>query len=455
MSGWPRSDTAMADARRAAIKALGQVQSLTWITPRDLRAQTLALREAVASGRDAVAPWEYERVANGAIVEQLRQARELIPRDPGIPAVLRRKLAEKVDAAIATTVATTGDDDDAFLNWALGRYGPQDERVLNAARREIGRSAPGTDNDKRYTAEDLKALFDHALADAGLDGWTVSCEAHLVPTMSVQPLHRRFKIRADARFGAADARRLLVHELGTHAFRAVNSQNQAEPLAQVAFGDAVGTEEGLAAWNEQRLGVASQEIVRLYAARVVAVDVARTGGVVQVARSLEPALGPAGAAQVAIRVKRGLRDPNRPGAFGKDQEYLAGLIAVARHLANEPHELGLLMATKWPLSDLPLVREFVAEGLLSQDGRLPSASLLEAMPVPDGTRADVGDGVSSTGWRPEPWRDVLDAVADRTFGQGSSLSPERSVGHGKTTADPSGEEDTERVVDPGRGGVDR
>lgn len=74
---------------------------------------------------------------------------------------------------------------------------------------------------------------------------------------------------------------------------------------------------------------------------------------------------------IATRVKRGFVDTAQPGAHTKDMVYLQGYLAVKAHLAENPDDLPLLMLGKFALQHLPLVREWLAQGLLVPARYLP------------------------------------------------------------------------------------
>jgi hypothetical protein len=358
-----------------------RIRTIRWIGPRDLPTVTAHLMNAVEDGREHVPAWAYEPADASSVIAGLEDAREQVEGDRSIPDLLREKLVAEISDGIAATAATTAGDDDAFLEWSSREYPAPPPGVIDDARGELAGPALKDTGDELFSADDLAAIFEATIRGFGLAGWTVRIDPELVPNMSVQPLRRMLSIQEGSRFTATGMRRLVVHELGSHGFRAVNSQEQPETLAAVAFGNPVGTEEGLAAWNERALGVSGDNERRTYAARVVAVELARRSGVVQVARELAGPLGLDAAARLAIRVKRGLRDPNRPGAYGKDQSYFTGLREVSAHLAAHPQDLPLLMAVKWPLADLPLARELRDAGRLVDARLLPDERLLEHLPA--------------------------------------------------------------------------
>jgi hypothetical protein len=90
-----------------------------------------------------------------------------------------------------------------------------------------------------------------------------------------------------------------------------------------------------------------------------------------VIRELEPYIGQDEAIDIAIRVKRGLRDPNEPGGLTKDHLYLTGTDTVSRTLAADPAAYQLLMATKWPVELISVATGLKESGELSDPNYLP------------------------------------------------------------------------------------
>lgn len=179
-------------------------------------------------------------------------------------------------------------------------------------------------------------------------------------------------VREDAAFSEVETQRLIVHEVHGHVLRAVNAMSQPDPSAVLPFRGGTATEEGLATWLEGEAGVQTTYQLRVFAARAVAVDLARTYGISEITQAMAEKLGWTDAATVAIRVKRGLRHPDRPGGYAKDHAYATGLRLVGDHLLDTPGDLRVLMATKWPLRLLPLARSMISEGRLVPARLLPS-----------------------------------------------------------------------------------
>lgn len=244
------------------------------------------------------------------------------------------------------------------------------ERYLEAHRAESVTPAASVNS------EVVIAIVRTVLAAAGLDDWTVEGHEHMAARMSVAGRRRLVRVRRDAMFSPTEVRRLLVHEIGTHLLRSANGQRQ--PLAILGYGITgyLATEEGLAVWHEQQSGVADINVMRRYALRVIACHTALTGDFCAVFETLRPYASPDEAFTMALRVKRGLLDTGAPGGYIKDHVYLTGAQATGAHLEQHPEDHELLLATKWPLTEVETLRSWHRAGLVRGPAFRP-ASLME------------------------------------------------------------------------------
>ena len=120
------------------------------------------------------------------------------------------------------------------------------------------------------------------------------------------------------------------------------------------------TEEGLALWAEHEAGLIDRVTLRTYAARLLAVDHARDHGILSVVRYLADfGVALTSAIEIALRVKRGLRDPNSVGGSTKDWGYLGGLSLISKIASRRPADIDLLRTVKWSADYLDLVRDLL------------------------------------------------------------------------------------------------
>lgn len=247
------------------------------------------------------------------------------------------------------------------------------EALLSDARAILAAEPPAV-SPADVPAAELQGRIRTALQNYGLDQWSVQLHENMAARVSVNGSLQRLRIRTGATFTRHDIDRLLVHEIGGHVLRWANAETQPEALAMVALGDNPNeTEEGLAAALEGMFRLHDPAVLRTYACRVIAVHEAQTQGVISVARRLLDHVPVSQAVELALRVKRGLVDPNLPGGATKDYGYLAGL----RRIEELPVDsLATLHSTKWALELLPLARQLVARGDMHAGNLTPNATQL-------------------------------------------------------------------------------
>lgn len=257
------------------------------------------------------------------------------------------------------------DGDLAFAHAAPQIDGTPDASVLERARAVLALPVRVAETEQAgIDADGIAARMRSALDNYGLYEWTVDIHASMAAKASVNGVRKRLRIRQGIVLSGRSVDRLIVHEIGGHVLRWANAEAQPEPLAGLSIGQSTLTDEGLALWEETRAGLRDPAMDRLYAARAVAVDTARTNGIVDVAARIQPAVGLPAATEIALRVKRGLRDPNSPGGITKDWAYLGGLIKVEDLSGTGEDTLDILRVTKWSVDHLDLARSLRDEGLL-------------------------------------------------------------------------------------------
>ena len=114
------------------------------------------------------------------------------------------------------------------------------------------------------------------------------------------------------------------------------------------------TEEGLAVFNEERSGLLSNDILRTYAGRAVAVNLALKNSFSTVYTTLLEFFPKEEAYTIALRVKRGMTNTAKPGAHTKDHIYLSGWYSVKNFIA-QGGRLNQLYIGKIGIQHVPLL----------------------------------------------------------------------------------------------------
>ena len=157
--------------------------------------------------------------------------------------------------------------------------------------------------------------------------WKVK-EKDMLAGARIDQINKVIYINKNRKFSDNDIKRLIVHEIGTHVARAENGRKQNYNLFFIGFPKYLETEEGLAAYNESNAGLLSNKIIKNYAGRVIAVDLALKNSFSYVYNTLLEYFDKDEALTLTLRTKRGLSDTAKPGAFTKDHLYLKGKLLV-------------------------------------------------------------------------------------------------------------------------------
>ena len=219
-------------------------------------------------------------------------------------------------------------------------FGKPDKKLVSFALEEI--KLPDDLEIKNLSDNDVRKIISRALSENKLSNWNVQIKEDMSATAKVNTAERIVYIKRGEKFSTAGVERLIVHELQSHAFRMENSIRQKYKIFQVGFPNYLETEEGLAAFNEEMVGyLLHNRIRRIYAGRVIAVNLALEKSFSEVFAELSNHFPEEDAWTLTVRAKRGLIDTSEQGGFTKDYLYLNGKLKIKAFLKKNKDE-GLL-----------------------------------------------------------------------------------------------------------------
>jgi len=349
-----------------------------WTEPIGVTDHLEALSQVLESGGDYSTTFEYDRSAVAAYADDWSAFRDDL-RDADMSELIRDRVIEEIQEKLECSTLLTQGGDEAYTEFQRQRIGlPEPELVAMAQTILDGdlsvlpfHVCASEDGEESITSAHVQSLMSQALGAYGLEEWYAVEEPNMAARASVNGSLHRVRVRQGTLFTQCAADRLLAHEIGGHVLRWANSQNQPEAWASIALGRTVATEEGMAAWREVQFNLLTEEQIRVYAARVIAVDTAQKEGLLGVARRIADFVDPQQAAEIAVRTKRGLKNPDNLGGMTKDWGYLAGLLAMADLAQNAPDNLRLLAGVKWPVDDLPLICQLHKQGAIVEPELVP------------------------------------------------------------------------------------
>ncbi|MDN3724224.1 DUF1704 domain-containing protein [Aequorivita sp. SDUM287046] len=186
------------------------------------------------------------------------------------------------------------------------------------------------------------------------------CRVHIREDVNVMMVSRgELYLPEDYTLTDSEASALIQHEVGTHALTFYNGSQQ--PLTQLSQGlaDYDPLQEGIAVLSEYLIGGLTGNRLRTLAGRVIAGEALLNGAefkevfhllYVKHGFSKEPAFN------ITSRIFQG-------GGFLKDIIYLKGLVELRDYL-RDGGNLEFLLAGKFALKHVPMIKDLTARGLL-------------------------------------------------------------------------------------------
>jgi uncharacterized protein (TIGR02421 family) len=218
-----------------------------------------------------------------------------------------------------------------FVHHSIEIYGKPTKRLLEHAL-YYSKKNPGKIYERStHSSKQAIQIFRRTLNALGFN-WKLECK-DIVANALVIPSERTFILKKNYKFTERKIKRLIAHEIFGHILRAECGLLQPYRIFSVGFPGYEPAEEGLALFKEKIAGLLDDQSLKGYAGRVLATHVALNYSFRKTYTLLRKFYSRDQAWNLAVRVKRGLEDTSKPGAFTKDLVYLKGLMQVSRYHA--------------------------------------------------------------------------------------------------------------------------
>lgn len=265
--------------------------------------------------------------------------------------------AAKKDELIKKIELIESVDTDNFTERSMKLFGKPDLGLIKECENlliETGKFGKGEKND--IETKDAEKIFEKVFEKYGLTQWKVKIKDELV-TDCVAGKNLRLFVRNGATFSENRIKNLIVHEIETHILTAENGRNQPFQIFKTGTADYLITQEGLATYNVAiKLGKPIKDNYKALSL-IIAIDEAIKGSFVQVfEKILSYGVPIEDAYRVALKVKRGLSDTSRPGAFTKDLIYYKGYKEIKEFVDNGGKIKDLYMG-KINIRDIEIIKK--------------------------------------------------------------------------------------------------
>lgn len=186
----------------------------------------------------------------------------------------------------------------------------------------------------------------HGLKERFKISWSSSFVARTTITTNT------IKLRLPVDFRKLSLLGMLYHEIGTHALRRINYEQQPwyQKKTELGFNNYLKTEEGLATLHS--ILPLDFKLAYYPALNYVAVDYAQKHSFAQLWQFLKRYIDdPEKRWRKTLRLKRGIDDTANPGGFTKDLVYFEGMIDVWNYLKKNKFDVTKLYFGKMALED--------------------------------------------------------------------------------------------------------
>ncbi len=210
-------------------------------------------------------------------------------------------------------------------------YGKVTRHYYSEALKYIKETPFEADNSEELNLKESSDIIRNFLDTNKLKHWKIKVIEDSVVDIQVTK-RENILVKKGATFQKNRLEALLVHEIGTHVFRFENGKRQPLRILERGTAGYLRTEEGLAIWNQNQLGLPLGEKQVKPAYLIVAIYMAEKMGFRDLFHYLQSTfnLDNELAWNLCIKSKRGLEDPEENAAFTKDMVYFTGLRDIER-----------------------------------------------------------------------------------------------------------------------------
>lgn len=213
------------------------------------------------------------------------------------------------------------------------------------------------DTSETLDTKTAQTIIEDFLKSHKLSHWKISIIPETVSDIQVTKRHT-ILLKKNATFKRNRLQALLAHEIGTHVFRFENGKRQPFRIFERGTAGYLRTEEGLAIWNQNALGLELGEKFLTPAYQVVSIYLGQKMSFLDLFHYLKTTYDISNelAWKLCLKAKRGLTDTSKTQVFTKDSIYFRGYQDIKRFI-KEKGEIKDLYVGKIAIKDLPLIQK--------------------------------------------------------------------------------------------------
>ncbi len=283
---------------------------------------------------------------------------------PSVPDHPLRLLYTNKIAALKTAIELIKyHDSERLTELSSTLFGPISAEIYQAACRSYEETIIHEDHSELLTTSNIVKYLEEFFANRNLTQWKVMVSEHCTADIAVSK-KRSVILKAGVSFTANRLRSVIMHEIMTHAYRFENGERQKYGLFALGTAGYLATEEGLAIYNQKKLGVPLGERDVVPPLHCIAAYLGLEHSFAEVFALLKTIYGVSDelAWKVCLRSKRGLTNTAAPVVCMRDTAYYRGYRAVKKYIdATGESGLKQLYIGKISLEDIPSLENLSLE----------------------------------------------------------------------------------------------
>lgn len=359
-----KEEKIIANADRKLAELVSRIHLLAYFKPQNLdQARSDFFSQPLSSPQFIYRPLPEEL---GEIERELAK----IPTDFDHP--LARLYIERIREIQKQIVLLRGRATESFTQLSVDLYGDITEYECDRAGRFLQTEHAEKDTSDIVPTAYIESEVKDYFLRHHLDGWKVVLQDSAMADMQVSKAGILF-VNKKARITHNRLSSQIAHEIETHIYRNENGKRQPYRIFEHGTCGYLETEEGLAIYNQRKLGIPLGEKLYWPAWRIIALHYGKNMGFAELFHFLIATYGltQETAWHTCVRVKRGLRDTSKSGVFMKDRIYFSGYHKVSQYIEYRGKEgCEKLYMGKVRVEDIPMLERH--EGLQWKARHLPS-----------------------------------------------------------------------------------